>query len=225
MNSISGSDKRWQYKLLPYMIGTIIGLTVVFVGISIMSLANINAQLNNSPRLQVDSLTSIAERSTSHDKENLIVAMQMDYFITSSRYHQARIITMTNIIIQYFGFLTGMILAIIGSVFILGKIKEDVTSIDLKDLIKFTITSSSPGIMLAFFGTILMIFTLNVKHSLDVRDDAVYLKPAINVTLSSPEPGTRGDWDRGQPDTTKVSAEKAEELKNMLKSKYGKDGD
>jgi hypothetical protein len=143
---------------------------------------HIKQLMDNSPEMPLN--TSVINRfSANHDLEQQAISGLMEGYIVSSRYHQAKMLTMVNVWTQYLGFLTGMILAFIGSIFILGKIKEDVSTIDMKEVVKFTVTSSSPGIILAFFGTLLMILTINVKHELNIKDSAIYFKPDIKVNL------------------------------------------
>jgi hypothetical protein len=215
-------ETRWQYRLLPFMIGAIIILTIVFIVISLLGINNIREQLNNSPKFKIDT-SEIVNQIHKKGIDNMTIAMLMEDYIVSSRYHQARVLTMTNIMIQYFGFLTGMILAIIGSIFILAKIKEDISTIDLKDFIKFKITSSSPGLILSLFGTILMLFTINVKHTIDIHDDSVYLKPFINFTINGDRSNDNPQyWDTTKSDTNMVSNKLDSVLKDAVRKKYGK---
>ena len=43
------------------------------------------------------------------------------------RYHQANVLLMAGVRVRYPGLVTGMILALIGAVFVLGKIREERT--------------------------------------------------------------------------------------------------
>jgi hypothetical protein len=73
--------------------------------------------------------------------------------------------------------MTGMILCVVGSVFILGKLKE--SPIDARgeatQLARIAITTASPGLFLATLGTILMITTIVNNPPIDVRDRPTYV--------------------------------------------------
>jgi hypothetical protein len=76
------------------------------------------------------------------------------------------------------GFTTGMVLAIVGAVFILGKLREQQTELKNEtEALKVSLTTSSPGIVLAVLGSFLMSTTLLTKFDIDVRDLPVYVAP------------------------------------------------
>jgi drug/metabolite transporter (DMT)-like permease len=83
---------------------------------------------------------------------------------------------MSSIWIKYLGFVTGMILAFIGAVFILGKLQESNSIVSGKmEAAEVSIKSSSLGIILVVLGTSLMSITLVMRHNVNVTDAAIYL--------------------------------------------------
>jgi hypothetical protein len=66
------------------------------------------------------------------------------------------------------GFVTGMILALLGAFFILGKLQES-SSITSQDA-RLTVTRASPGIVMALLGVTLMIVTISVNHRIEFSD-------------------------------------------------------
>jgi hypothetical protein len=92
---------------------------------------------------------------------------------------------MARVWVRYLGFVTGMILALVGAVFVLGKIREDRTDLGLqhKDF-KGTLSTTSPGLVLATLGSILMLVTLLTHHEIDVADGPLYVTlPYASVRL------------------------------------------
>ena len=84
---------------------------------------------------------------------------------------------MSRIYTKYLGFFTGMIMAIVGAVFIIGKISEDKSEISgtANELIKFSIVSSSPGIIFGVLGTVLMLATILNHNEILIQDTPLYL--------------------------------------------------
>jgi cytochrome c biogenesis factor len=102
------------------------------------------------------------------------------------RYHQVSILVVSRLWMQYVGFTTGMILAMTGAAFVLGKLQELPTELKADtSAIKLSIQSTSPGIILATLGVVLMILTITVNRKLEVNDDAVYIRYNIPTVIST----------------------------------------
>jgi hypothetical protein len=72
----------------------------------------------------------------------------MESFLVTQRYHQAAAQLMAGLWTRYLGFITGMILALVGASFVLGKLREPAQKIDGKfPMIDFSIRTASPGII------------------------------------------------------------------------------
>jgi len=79
-----------------------------------------------------------------------------------------------------------MILALVGAAFILGKIRESETRLDVNGIWKFSIITASPGLVLALLGTILMITTIVTHFEIAVEDAPVYTgRIVLSSTLPS----------------------------------------
>src|SRR5215471_3551722 len=92
------------------------------------------------------------------------------------RYHQASALLMSRIWTKHPSFLTGMVLALLGATFILGKLSEGTSNISGGGAgWKADISSASPGIILAFFGTVLLSISLVVQPPIEVEDKPVYI--------------------------------------------------
>ncbi len=99
------------------------------------------------------------------------------------RHHQANVLLMSRIWVKYLGFVTGMILAFVGLVFVLGKIQENPSELSGKGhAFEVSLRSASPGIILTTLGTILMIATIFANPMIEVNDRAVFVQ---NLNLSA----------------------------------------
>jgi hypothetical protein len=95
------------------------------------------------------------------------------------------------------GFTTGMMLAIVGAAYILGKLQEAQTELKQEsELFKISLVTTSPGIVLAVLGCILMSITLLMPFDIDIRDAPVYVNlrqgtltpPRDPADLTAPPP-------------------------------------
>lgn len=94
----------------------------------------------------------------------------------SHRYAQVNATILARVWTRSMGFTTGMLLAIVGSAFILGKLRERQTELKQEtETLKLSLATSSPGIVLAVLGSFLMSITLLTKFDIDVRDVPVYI--------------------------------------------------
>jgi len=111
------------------------------------------------------------------DYLKLYSLVKMEEYSINRRYNQGGVLLMSRIYIKYLGFFTGMIPAIVGSVFIISKLKEDVSEIEgsIQDKTKFRLISSSPGIIFGILGTTLMMTTILTHSEINVGDMPLYL--------------------------------------------------
>jgi len=128
------------------------------------------------------------------DKLDLMVKTGLETYAINRRYHQVNMLLMSRIWIQYLGFLAGLVMALVGCTFILGKIKTEATnfSAETSAMGKFTLISTSPGLILALFGTLVILFTLKFNPQITVNDDSIYLDKKIDLRQAgsgaSPDP-------------------------------------
>jgi hypothetical protein len=93
---------------------------------------------------------------------------------------------MSRVWTSYLGFVTGMVLALVGAAFILGKLQEPVSELSTAlQGTSISLKSASPGLLLAALGTILMLATIITHHRIDVVDKAVYLRDSAAITPAS----------------------------------------
>jgi hypothetical protein len=187
---------RWQLKLLPLMMAMLAGLTVTFTLANIWEIRSIQRHIENTDSLDLRPLVSESVPSTNVagtpnlSFENRIsyvqwqVAAILEADAINRRYHQASTVLLTRTYIVFIGFTTGMVLALVGATFILGKLRESSSKAEIKsEFLKMSLLSASPGLMLAAMGTSLILATIFVRSDVNVTDGPLYLTPS-GVTVS-----------------------------------------
>jgi len=180
---------KWQQKLLPFMVIMISALTLFFFIASCFQLYYLHQRIEHSPELHLEALMadmksseqtlSGVDKLTSLKWKTMVV---LEGHTLQRRYHQANVLLMSRIWTRYLGFVTGMILALVGAVFVLGKIRESETKIDAEHAgAKFALTTASPGLVIALLGTILMITTMVLHQNIEVTDVPVYLSKGETI--------------------------------------------
>jgi hypothetical protein len=173
---------RWQRRLLPFMSRSLVVLALIFFGLSVYDVYEMRSfvrqDTTQSARSRVEELLRAnkaglpASGGVDLVQQSLLLleADSMD-----KRYRQASALLMSRIWTRQLAFMTGMVLTFIGAVFILGKLSEARTDANFgNDHWKAAISSSSPGLILAFFGTVLIGTALIVQPKIEVQDRPVY---------------------------------------------------
>jgi hypothetical protein len=127
------------------------------------------------------------------------------------RYHQASALLMSRIWAKNLAFMTGMILAFIGAIFILGKLSESPSAVKGGGSNwNVSITSASPGILLAFFGTTLVALSIIIHENIDVHDGTAYLRSVVlqNESQTAPADPASGAVDHNITDKIKALRDK-----------------
>lgn len=179
----SGQSDLWQQGLLPLMKRVVITLTLFFFVITLGQLFYLYHELQKSPSSIVPHLaTTLLIRpqneggSPDLPRDQMALAAVLESEVIMRRYHMASAILMAHLWIRYLGFITGMIMAVMGAVFILGKLRESSASTLGTEVGSLTIslTSTSPGIVLAVLGAVLMNTTILAQQETSVKDLPLY---------------------------------------------------
>lgn len=201
----SGADRTWQKRLLPVMVGLLVTLTAFFFVASFVQLYYLQTRIERVPQLDLSpAMASLDE--VAKDVQNGKVGDQLAFnnrleyarWKTLSlleanalqhRYHHAGVLLISRIWTRYLGFVTGTILAMVGAAFILGKLQEASSNLGAEGgLWKVSLTTASPGLVLATLGTALMLATLATSMDLQVNDGPVYLRDQPGTAASAPPP-------------------------------------
>lgn len=187
--------QRWQQRLLPFMIWMVVGLTLFFFIASFAQLAYLHVNIQDRPEVEVESIAPPRNASSTDKARKLNILAQLEASALEHRYHQANVFLMSRVWARYLGFVTGMILALVGAAFILGKLRDKkATEISAEGMGGvMNLRSTSPGIILAVFGVTLMITTIVTHHDITTADSSVYIhipfaeKPYSESSTTSPD--------------------------------------
>lgn len=173
---------KWQERLLPLMSSMVVGLTIFFFVASFVQLAYLHWSISHGPEMDLTEILAIVSINPDAPPEEVLAASRLkvlaalDATALERRYHQANILVMSSVWTRYLAFVTGMILALVGSSFILGKLQEPASEMTGKsELAEFSFKSTSPGLILAGLGVVLMLATLILRHETSVSDASVFL--------------------------------------------------
>jgi uncharacterized membrane protein len=171
---------RWQRKLLPFMSRFLVVMAIGFFAISLVDVYEMRNFVKNEStqaiRTKIEELLRVQGNRPGADvdvAQQALLLLEADAL--DKRYRQASALLMSRIWTRQLAFITGMVLAFIGSVFIIGKLTESKADVTVgASEWKAGITSTSPGLILAFFGTLLMGIALVVQPRIEVQDRPVY---------------------------------------------------
>jgi hypothetical protein len=190
-------------------------LAVVFFSLSMYDVYEmrsfIRGESSESVGEKVSTLVGLKEKQVSPGQDvgqQALLLLEADAL--DKRYRQASAMLMSRIWTRQLAFLTGMMLSFIGAVFIIGRLSEMRTDMHVgaSDW-RAGISSSSPGLILAFFGTVLMGIALLVQPPIDIQDRPVYLMGAVNRNAAkSPSSGAAKSSPDPFPDAIKQQGEK-----------------
>jgi len=193
--SLPARADSWPQRLLPFMSRMVVGLTLFFFVASFVQLLYLQTEIGReTPVTLSDSVLAISlpEQASTTDRLALArfrAAGELEVQVVGRRYRQATVLLMSRLWTLYLGFVTGMILALVGAAFILGKLQEPASELSAESpAAKLTLKSASPGIVLAALGTTLMLATIFTNHRIDVTDAPLYLRDSPTGSVTAPTP-------------------------------------
>lgn len=176
------SIAAWQRTLLPLMVVMLVAAAVFFAWQSVVEFRDFKTRIEPArsalPRVleQIDPAmgTSADAERMQYARWRMLVLLEQEAL--AHRYAQVNATILARVWTRLMGFTTGMVLAIVGAAFILGKLHEAQTELRQEtELIKLSLVTSSPGVVLAVLGSLLMSITLLTRFDIDVRDAAIYI--------------------------------------------------
>jgi hypothetical protein len=200
----------WQRRLLPFMVRMLVGLTTFFFIATLGQLLYLNARILNSPSLKHKELLGdtpgavtaapVADIATQPEERRLRVLARLEANVVARRYHQAGVSLMSAIWSKYLGFMTGMTLALVGATFVLGQLRTPTSDFGAKGApFEVNLRSSSPGLVLAVLGVLLMATTIVTQSTVNSTDSPTYLGEGV-VTAVGGRPDLP-DLEPTQPDS------------------------
>lgn len=188
---VSKELARWQRLVLPVMGLMVVGAGIFFAFTIIQETRHIYSKIEQAP-------ASLAPHFERFEALQPDAASEMHYvrFKASAlleadalqrRYQQTNAAMLSRVWTRQMGFLTGMLMALIGSAFILGRIETSETKLsgEAKSpepagaMAKAALATTSPGLVLAALGALLMGITIVIPGRISTTDAPVYLMPKL----------------------------------------------
>ncbi len=183
----------WQNKLLPFVKTMLLFFSIFFVVGSSIHIIVLNNKIFDFEEISINEKLSNYEMQSPIDSEitKWLTRAILEEHIVNKRYHQASILLMSRMWLQYLSFLIGLIMVMVGSIFILGRISmaESTFESETKRWGKLLLRSTSPGLFLVLWGTILIVISIVFHHNISVEDVGTYIKSqnSNNTNINIPE--------------------------------------
>ena len=225
----------WQSRLLPLMAGMLILLTAFFIVATLIQAWRMQRRIEEAggkvPHI-AEAVRLGGEGGLTLEEARWSATVRLEEYAIQRRYHQASLIIMTRVWIIYLGFVTGMILALVGAAFILGKIRESVSQFGADSSVwKFSITTASPGLILAVLGTVLMTITMIFRAEVTVTDAPLYVGREVRLTgghvsggTAPREPPAPVPDSAGQPKSQTLDDSALDKLEQEVEKRSGDTG-
>jgi hypothetical protein len=182
----------WQQRLLPLMSAMVLLAALFFAFMSVGEIRRLYERLEHPPmdmdgRLAVLEQTAGPEVTGSIDYLRMKMLGMLEAEAISRRYDAATATMLARVWTRQLGFITGMLLALVGAAFILGRLNDPLTRLEAGGSgLKGALETSSPGIVLAVLGSVLMGITIWIPFEVETRDLNIYLTGAAPVASTLP---------------------------------------
>jgi len=173
----------WQSRLLPFMIGSLIVVALCFIATTLWFFHDLEQRLE----YRTTDVTAVVEHLAGPSDAKQNDQAYRDWYIRAvlegvalqQRFNVQATVVKGRLWTRFMGFLTGMLLALTGCVFVLGKLRESVNFGGEGQGFKATLATSSPGVFLAFLGTVIIAIALIVQTTVESSDTSVYLSRQV----------------------------------------------
>jgi hypothetical protein len=176
-------EREWQRRTMPWMLGLLMFLSVVFILASIAGAATVRSDFLTERQHYVDSalldLRGTVKASRIEDRveaARFLTLASLDARLIELRHHRTSSLVLASIWTRFMGYLTGMILALIGAIFVLGRIRDSsaTTISGGQQGFQGSMTTTWPGLILAVLGTILMLASSQIRTAGSQQEAPVY---------------------------------------------------
>lgn len=158
------------------MVRMVVGLTLFFFLATLVQLVYLHLNIKDAPEIQSVSLDDLDPEA----RQRYI----LEVYVINKRHHQANVLLMSRVWTRYLGFATGMILAMVGAIFVLGKLQSPTSDVQAEAAnLKMSIKSASPGVILVALGVLLMAITIVTHHEITVSDRPLYTSSSPGADL------------------------------------------
>lgn len=174
----------WQERLLPFMLASLVFVGLFFSVTTWLFFDRLQAELQYNRTDTVATLAR-AEQPASGPAD----AAYRDWYVRATleqmglqqRFNVQIAIVKGRLWARFMGFLTGMLLALTGCVFVLGQLRAKVVFSGEGQGAKGALDTNAPGLLLALLGTVIIALALSVPGSVESTDAAIYLPPRVEL--------------------------------------------
>jgi hypothetical protein len=180
----------WQGRLLPFMVGSLIVLAIFFLATTLWLFVDLERRLDyTAPDLisLIQNLPASGDVAADREYAQWYARVVLEKTALEQRFSMQKIVVKARMWTRFMGFLTGMILCFCGCVFVLGKLREPLEASGEGSGVKVFLRTSSPGVFLAFAGTVLISLSLSLPASVASTDASVYLPQQVQLVPDSNE--------------------------------------
>jgi hypothetical protein len=187
----------WQRRMAAFMTASVIVAAAFFAIVTLWQYGRFEAILVKPAAALEDVWSRQVIAPTTYEQQFELAktraAFALERELIARRYDQANLTLTTRLWTRLMGFITGMILALVGAAFVLGKLSEAVSEAAAKAGLpgqewSFSVRSASPGVILAVLGTLLMALSITIQASYSTEDRAIYFGRAASTPVV-PGPG------------------------------------
>lgn len=176
LGAVDRELSEWRRRTLPFMRWMLVAMALLFFVLSLWQLRSFEREIRHDAFDLSKALPQVGASDDALDLETR-ARLLLESDLVARRYHQANAIILARIWTRYLGFLTGMVLALVGAVFVLGRLQESETTLGAEGGgFSGSLQTSSPGLVLAVLGSALMAISLAVKFDVETRDASIYLR-------------------------------------------------
>lgn len=169
----SPSVAKWQKKLMPWILAIVTFVLLFFLVTTVIQVFYLQQRIQAAPDVSVTFRETDSQTPAQELWRSLLTLEQQSI---QQRFHLAQVILMSRLWTIYLGFLTGMILALVGAAFILGKLRGTMSELSGKaGGGELTFKSASPGLIMTVLGTALMITTILTPQKISVKEGPLYV--------------------------------------------------
>jgi hypothetical protein len=178
MPDSDASFQKVYNRLIPIVIVFPVIFLIFFIVVSMIQLREINSRIEEGQSQAVKELLKKATNGEqiSEQYRQFITLAALEEESLAERYRQGHYSLVSRSFKQFLGFFTGIIMVIVGSVFILLKLKDKVDlGAQQGESWKISLITSSPGVAFGVVGAVLIGIASLTNDTISVRDSGLYL--------------------------------------------------
>jgi hypothetical protein len=151
---------------------------ILFIIVSMLQLRDINSRIEEGKSNTIKEMIGrLHDKDTLSEAYNQFLTLaELEEESLGERYRQGHYSLVSRSFKQYLGFFTGIIMVIVGSLFVLLKLREQIDgSASRGEGWKFSLVTNSPGVVFGVVGAVLISIALKINDRINVTDSGLYL--------------------------------------------------